>query len=69
MHFPPHNNGANFNWANVKISSSCMPNMNLYTYMHNHNVLNDKPNETDIITEIAEITILVLYQIVVKRNV
>ena len=26
-----------------------MPNMNSYTYMHNHKVLNDKPNETGII--------------------
>ena len=25
-----------------------MPNMNSYTYMHNHKVLNDKPNETGI---------------------
>ena len=31
-----------------KISDSCMPNMNSYTYMHNHKVLNDKPNETGI---------------------
>ena len=25
-----------------------MPNMNSYTYMHNHKVLHDKPNETGI---------------------
>ena len=25
-----------------------MPNMNSYTYMHNHKVLNDKPNEMGI---------------------
>ena len=25
-----------------------MPNMNSNTYMHNHKVLNDKPNETGI---------------------
>ena len=25
-----------------------MPNMNYYTYMNNHKVLNDKPNETGI---------------------
>ena len=27
---------------------SCMPNMSFYTYMHNHKVVNDKPNETGI---------------------
>ena len=48
-HFPPHNKLHKFfNWTNVKISYSCMPNMNSYTYMHNHKVLNDKPNETGI---------------------
>ena len=25
-----------------------MPNMNSYSYIHNHKVLNDKPNETGI---------------------
>ena len=45
-----------------------MPNMSSYTYMHNHKVLNDKPNETGLITATAVITILVLYQIVVKQN-
>ena len=30
------------------MSYSCMPNMSSYTYMHNHKVLNDKPNETGI---------------------
>ena len=48
-HFPPHNKLHKlFNRNNVKISYSCMPNMNSYTYMHNHKVLNDKPNETGI---------------------
>ena len=48
-HFPPHNKLHKlFNRTNVRISYSCMPNMNSYTYMHNHKVLNDKPNETDI---------------------
>ena len=37
-----------FNRTNVKISYSCMPNMNSYTYMHNHKVLNDKPNEMGV---------------------
>ena len=46
-HFPPHNKLHRlFNRTNVKSSYSCMPNMNSYTYMHNHKVLNDKPNET-----------------------
>ena len=48
-HFPPHNKLYKlFNWTNVKISYRCMPNMNSYTYMHNHKVLNEKPNETGI---------------------
>ena len=48
-HFPPHNKLLKlFNRTTVKISYSCMPNMNSYTYMHNHKVLNDKPNETRI---------------------
>ena len=48
-HFPPHKKLCRlFNWNNVKVSYSCMPNMNCYTYMHNHKVLNDKPNETGI---------------------
>ena len=34
-----------FNRTNVKISYSCMPNMNSYTYVHDHKVLNDKPNK------------------------
>ena len=34
--------------ANVKICNSSMPKMNSYTYMYNHKVLNDKPNETGI---------------------
>ena len=48
-HFPPHNKLHKlFNRTNVRISYSCMLSMNSYTYMHNHKVLNDKPNETDI---------------------
>ena len=48
-HFPPHNKLHKlFNRTNVKISYSCMPNMNSYTYMHNHKVLNDKPNEMGV---------------------
>ena len=48
-HFPPHNKLHKlFNRTTVKISYSCMPNMNSYTYMHNHKVLNDKPNQTGI---------------------
>ena len=48
-HFPPHNKLHKlFNRTTVKISYSCMPNMNSYTYMHNHKVLNNKPNETGI---------------------
>ena len=48
-HFPPHNKlHKHFNWTNVKTSYSCMPNMNSYTYMHNHKVLNHKPNQTGI---------------------
>ena len=37
-----------FNQTNVKISYGCMPKMNSYSYIHNHKVLNDKPNETGI---------------------
>ena len=48
-HFPPHNNLHKFfNWTNVEISYSSMPRMNRYTYMHNHKVLNDKPNAIGI---------------------
>ena len=48
-HFPPHIKLHRlFNRTNVKISYSCMPNMNSYTYMHNHKILNDKPNKTGI---------------------
>ena len=48
-HFPPHNKPQKlFNQTTVKISYSCMSNMNSYTYMHNQKVLNDKPNETGI---------------------
>ena len=48
-HFPPQNKLHKlFNRATVKISYSCMPNMNSYTYMHNHKVLSDKSNETGI---------------------
>ena len=48
-HFPPLNKLHKlFNRTTVKISYSCMPNMNSYTYMHNHKVLYDKPNETGI---------------------
>ena len=47
--FPPHNKLHRlFNWTNVKISYSCMPNMNSYTHMHNYKVLNDTPNEMGI---------------------
>ena len=36
-HFPSHNKLHRlFNRTNVKISYSCMPNMNCYTHMHNH---------------------------------
>ena len=49
MHFPPPNKLHRlFNQTNVKVSKSCMPYMNPYTYIHNHKVLNDKPNETVI---------------------
>ena len=48
-HFPSHNKLQKlFNRTTVKISYCCMPNMNSYTYMHNHEVLNDKPNEMGI---------------------
>ena len=48
-HFPPHNKPyILFNRTNVKISYSCMPSMFSYTDMHNHKVLNDKPNEIGI---------------------
>ena len=67
-HFPPHNKLHRFfNRTSVKISYSCMPNMNSYTYMHNHKVLNDKPNETGINKYNCR-NKLFLYQIVVKRN-
>ena len=49
IHFPPQNKLYNhFNRTNVKISYSCMPNMNSYIYTHHHKVLNDKPKETQI---------------------
>ena len=35
-----------FNKTNVKISYTCMSNMNSYIHMHNHKVVNNKPNET-----------------------
>ena len=48
-HFPPHNHLHKlFKRINVKISYSCMPNMNSYTCMYNHKVLNEKPDETGI---------------------
>ena len=48
-HFPPHNKPHKlFNRTNVKIIKSCMLNMNSYTCMHNHKVLNNKLNETGI---------------------
>ena len=48
-HFPALNKMHRlFNRTNVKISYSYMPNMNSYTYIHNHKVLNDKPNEMGI---------------------
>ena len=48
-HFPPHNKLHKlFNRIDVKISYSCMPNMNSCTYIHNYYVLNNKPNETCI---------------------
>ena len=37
-----------FNRTNVKISCSVMPYMNYFTYIHNHKVLNGKPNEPEI---------------------
>ena len=68
-HFPSHNKLHRlFNRSNVKSSYSCMPNMNSYTYMHNHKVPNDKPIETGLITATTLIKILVLYQIVAKGN-
>ena len=45
-----------------------MPNMNSYTYMYNHKLLNDKPNETGINNCNCLIKILDFYQIIVKRN-
>ena len=45
-----------------------MPNMDFYTYMHNHKVLHGKPNETGLITATAVIKILIIYHIVVKQN-
>ena len=44
---------SNFNFQNgqsiITINpKSCMLNRNSYTYMHNHKVLNDRPNETGI---------------------
>ena len=48
-HFSSHNKQHRlFNRTNVKISYRCMPNLNSYTYIHNHKVLNDKPNERGI---------------------
>ena len=48
-HFPPHNKLYKlFNRTTVKISYICMSNMNSYTDMHNHKVLNEKTNETGI---------------------
>ena len=48
-HFPPHNKMHRlFNRTNIKTRYSCVPNINSYNYMHNHKVLNDKPNETGI---------------------
>ena len=48
-HFPPHKKLHKlFNRTNLKISYSCMPSMNSYTYVRNHNVLNNKPNELEI---------------------
>ena len=36
--------------------------MNSYTYMHNHKVLNDKPDETGINNATAVIKTIVFYQ-------
>ena len=48
-YFPPDNKlYRRFKPTNVKISYSGMANMNSFTYMHNHKVLNNKPNETEI---------------------
>ena len=48
-HFSLHNKLHRlFNWTNVKISCSCMPNVNSYAYMHNHKFLNNKSNEMGI---------------------
>ena len=48
-YFPPDNKlHRRFKPTNVKISYSGMTNMNSFTYMHNHKVLNNKPNETEI---------------------
>ena len=46
-HFPPHNKLYKlFNRTTVKISYICMSNMNSYTDMHNHKVLNEKTKDT-----------------------
>ena len=48
-HFLSHNKLLRlFNRNNLKISYSCICNMNSNTYIHIHKFLNDKPNETGI---------------------
>ena len=48
-YFPPDNKlHRRFKPTSVKISYSGMANMNSFSYMHNHKVLNNKPNETEI---------------------
>ena len=47
--FPAHNKLHKlFIQTTVKTNYSWMPNINFYNYMHNHKVLNDKPNESGI---------------------
>ena len=66
-HFSPHNKLHRlFNCTSVKISYSCLPSMNSYTYMHKHKVLNDKTNETGIKNCNCRNKILVPYQIVIN---
>ena len=48
-YFPPDNKlHTHFKLTKVKISYSGMANMNSFTYMHNHKVVKNKSNETEI---------------------
>ena len=69
IHFPPQNKLYNhFNRTNVKISYSCMPNMNSYIYMHHHKVLMTNLRKRRLITAAVAIKILVLHQTVSKQK-